>query len=41
MFSKIKIFLNNIEKYYFKYKKIEFNNKKLTEKEKLFLFSIC
>ena len=41
MFSKIKILLNNIHKYYFEYKKIKINNKKLTEREKLFLFSIC
>ena len=41
MFNKIKTVLNNIENYYLKYKIIQYNNIKLTEKEKLYLFSIC
>ena len=41
MFTKIKLFLNNIKKYYNEYNKIKINKIKLTEKEKLFLYNPC
>ena len=41
MFTKIKLFLNNIKKYYNEYNKIKINKIKLKEKEKLFLYNPC